>query len=91
MVKCPHCGHRSISPLQKILGSGSRPVECRHCNGLSATRVVAHYQFVIAVFYLAIFPNLLTEAKLHMADIAVLAVIFAIKFIPPMTKSSVVQ
>lgn len=84
MVKCPHCGHRSISPLQKFLSSRSRPIACQHCDGLSATRPVAHYQFGIGVIYLAIFPNLLTEATLGAADIAALAVIFSIKLISPM-------
>jgi len=90
MVKCPHGGHRSISPLQKFLSSRSRPIECQHCNGLSATRVVVRYQFVIGVIYVAIFPNLLIESTPHVADIAVLAVIFMIKLIAPMTESSVV-
>lgn len=88
MVKCPHCGRRSISPLRKFLSSRSRPVECQSCNGLSATRFVSHYQFVVAVIYLAIFPNVLSDATLHMTDIAVLAVIFSIKLISPMKESS---
>ncbi len=89
MVKCPHCGRRSVSPLQKVLSSRSRPIECRHCGGLSATRAVAHYQFITGVIYLAIFPNVLTEATLHLTDIAVLAIIFAIKLASPMIPSSV--
>lgn len=90
MFKCPHCRRRSVSPLQKLLSSRSRPVECQYCNGLSATRVVAHYQFCIGVIYLAIFPNVLADAALHMTDIAVLAVIFSIKLFAPMKVSSVV-
>ena len=73
-----------------ILSSRSTPIECQHCDGLSATRPVTHSQFIIGVIYLAIFPNLLLEATLHVADIAVLAVIFMIKLIAPMTESSVV-
>lgn len=87
MVRCPHCRNRSISPLRKILSSRYRPVECPSCGGLSATRVVAHYQFGLAVLYLAIFPNLLSEATLTIADIAVLALIFAIKLTAPMSRS----
>lgn len=86
MVRCPHCDQRSISPLRKLLSSRSTPVECPNCNGLSATPVVFYYQFVVAVIYLAIFPNILTDSALHMTDIAVLAVIFTIKFAAPMTK-----
>ena len=90
MVKCPHCGHRSISLLQKFLSSRSRPVECRHCSRHSATPVVTHFQFVIGVIYLAVFPNLLLAATLRLTDIAVLAVIFGIKLVAPMTESSVI-
>jgi len=90
MFKCPHCGNRSISPLQKTLSSRSRPIECQQCNEISAPRPVSHIQFAVGVIYLAIFPNLLVEATLNAADIAVLAAIFGIKLISPMMKSSLV-
>lgn len=51
---------------------------------------MAHYQFVIGVIYLAVFPNLLLAATLRLTDIAVLAVIFGIKLVAPMTESSVI-
>ena len=91
MVKCPHCDHRSISPLRKLLSARSRPIECQQCKGLSATPVVGHYQFVIGVIYLAIFPNLLSGATLNATDIAALTVIFLVKLLAPLRPSVIAE
>ena len=85
MYACPHCYHRSIGLITKLLSNNARPIVCAQCSQRSAVSYrVLYIQISVALIYLAIFPNILHGSQLQVTDILVIGIIFSLKLFAPL-------